>query len=179
MTAVVVLDALAVPPDETLRAALGAERHDRLLAALHERAVAWARAVGDGGPPLLAADGAEAVSVLADHAGPVLFVAPDVPGLSPQHAEAALDDVAEGVLLAVAMSGEGLPFLVAVPRPVRELLFQLGQPFDVIGATAMRLGGEVGVLRPERRLTTLADARALLVDPTSPPELRALLDGLE
>jgi hypothetical protein len=105
----------------------------------------------------------------------VLLVAPDVPGLADHHLEAVRDDLAAGVLLSTAATGDGSPFLVALSRPAPELLALIGAPFNDLLATAVRLDGELGMIRAERRLTTLADARALLVDPLTPPDLRALL----
>lgn len=175
MTVVVVLDALAAPSDDALRGAIGPERHERLRALLRERTLAWARAVTGGAPPLEVAVGEGLADRLSGESGPFLLVAPDVPGLSPGHAEGALDDLEAGVLLTAALSGDGSPFLVGLARADPDLLAAVGDSFDGLAATAIRLGGEVGMLRPERRLTTPADVRALLADPTAPPELRELL----
>lgn len=175
MTVVVVLDELAAPSDDALRGAIGPERHERLRALLRERTLAWAREAAGGAEPLEVAFGDELADRLGGESGPLLLVAPDVPGLSRAHAEGALGDLEAGVLLTTALSGDGSPFLVGLGRPEPELLAAIGDSFDALAATAVRLGGEVGMLRPERRLTTPADARALLADPTAPPELRELL----
>jgi hypothetical protein len=105
----------------------------------------------------------------------VLLCAPDVPGLSQHHREAALDDLAAGVMLSTAPSSDGTPFLVALARPEPQLFALVGARFDELAATAVALGGELGLLRAERRLASLADARALRADPLAPSELRELL----
>jgi hypothetical protein len=101
-----------------------------------------------------------------------------VPGLSAHHHEAALDDLAAGVLLSSAPSGDGTPFLVALARPEPRLLALAGAPFEDVARVALELGGTLGMLRPERRLATLADAGALRADPLAPPVLRELLGVL-
>ena len=45
-----------------------------------------------------------------------------------------------------------------------------------MGPVVRDRGGAVGLLRSERRLQTLGDARALLADPTAPPDLVPLLE---
>jgi glycosyltransferase A (GT-A) superfamily protein (DUF2064 family) len=109
--------------------------------------------------------------------GPVILVAPDVPALADHHLAAARDDLAAGVLLSSAATGDGSPFLVVLSTGDPELLAAVGASFnDVLGLAAAR-GGELGMIRAERRLTTLADARALAVDPLTPAALRTLLPG--
>jgi glycosyltransferase A (GT-A) superfamily protein (DUF2064 family) len=142
---------------------------------LRAHAVAWARAAGDGAEPLQLA-GAEALAAaLGDHDGPLILVAPDVPALGAHHLDAARDDLAAGVLLSSAATGDGTPFLMVLSAVDPELLAAVGAAFsDVLGLAAAR-GGELGMIRAERRLSTPADARALAVDPLTPPDLRALL----
>jgi hypothetical protein len=173
-----VLDALAGARDPDLRARLGAERDDRLRAVLRDRARAWARRAGGGAAPLELADVDELEAALGGHAGAVLLVAPDVPGLSEHHLVAARDDLAAGVLLSTAASGDGTPFAVALARPEPSLLAVVGGSFDQVVAATIALGGELGMLRAERRLTSVADARAVRADPLAPPELRELLADL-
>jgi hypothetical protein len=174
-----VLDALAGAAEPDLRARLGPERDDEVRRVLRERALAWARAAGEAdGVPVQLHRADELAPALAGHDGPVLLVAPDVPGLSAVHRAGALDDLRAGVLLSTAASDDGTPFLVALSRPDPRLLAVIGAPFEEVGAAAVALGGELGMLRTERRLTSVADARAVLADPLAPPELRALLAGL-
>lgn len=172
---VVVLDALAAPPDPALRAALGPELHDVLRATLRRRVLAWARAAG-GGTCLEAREAQELPGLLSGHDGSVAVVAPDVPVIDDDVLAGALDDLAAGVTFALAPSVDGSPYLVVLDRPDPEMLLQIGQDLDrsVIGAV-MERGGSFGMLRAERRLATLSDARALRADPLAPVELKVLL----
>jgi non-ribosomal peptide synthetase component F len=116
-------------------------------------------------------------ATLAGHGGPVLLVAADVPRLDAQLAHAALGDLAAGCGLSFAPATDGRPFLLALPAPTPEALALIGardRTREEVFAAAMALGGEVGMLRSERRVVTAADARALSLDPLVPPELRAL-----
>jgi 2-phospho-L-lactate guanylyltransferase (CobY/MobA/RfbA family) len=174
----VVLDALAAPAEPALRAWLGPDADDALRAALREHALDWARAAGDGAEPLQLATAAELPAAVADHAGPVILVAPDVPALSAVHLTALRDDLGDGVLLSSGATGDGTPFLIALSHPQPELLALVGASFNDVLATAARLGGALGMLRAERRLSSVGDARALQADPMTPPDLRALLTPL-
>ena len=171
----VVLDALAAPAEPALRAWLGRDADDALRAALREHALDWARAAGDGAEPLQLATAAELPNAVAGHDGPVILVAPDVPALSAVHLASVRDDLADGVLLSSAATGDGTPFLIALSHPEPELLALVGASFNDVLATAARLGGTLGMVRAERRLSSVGDVRALQVDPMTPPELRALL----
>jgi hypothetical protein len=170
----VVLDALAAPRRPDLRDRLGADADDALRGALRERARAWAREAGAGLAPLELAAAAELPAAVGAHDGPVVMIAPDVPALGPAHLAAARSDLAAGVLLSSAATGDGTPFLVALSRPEPELLALIGAPFNDLLAIAVRLG----MIRAERRLASLADSRALVVDPLTPPDLQALLAPL-
>jgi hypothetical protein len=174
-----VLDALAGAAEPDLRARLGPELDDEVRRVLRVRALDWAREAGNNtNAPLELRRADELAPALAGHGGPVLLVAPDVPGLSAVHLAGALDDLRAGVLLSTAASDDGTPFLVALSRPDPRLLAVVGGSFEDVGGAAVALGGELGMLRTERRLTSVADARAVLADPLAPPELRALLAGL-
>ncbi len=171
----IVLDALAAPAEPALRAWLGPEADDALRAALRQHALDWARAAGDGAEPLQLATAAELPAAVAGHDGPIILVAPDVPALSAVHLAAVRGDLADGVLLSSAATGDGTPFLVALSHPKPELLALVGASFNDVLATAARLGGTLGMVRAERRLSSVGDARALLADPITSPDLRALL----
>jgi hypothetical protein len=161
-----------------LRARLGPELHDHLRHVLRERTLAWAREAAGGAEPLQVGGADELEALLAHHDGPVLLVAPDVPGLGTHHVAAARDDLDDGVLLSSAPATDGRPFLVSLARSEPRLLALAGQPFEVLAGTAHELGGDLGMLRPERRLASVADARALRADPLAPPELRDLLETI-
>jgi hypothetical protein len=169
-----VVDALGAPPDPALDDALGAERAQALHAALRERAEAWARAHG---PALQAtvADAPAAVEALRGHAGAVLLVAPDVPGLDDRIARAALADLAAGAPLAMAPATDGRPFLVALANAEPRLVLEAAGGLPDRQAAAALIDGELGLLRSERRLVGPGDARAFAADPLTPPELAALL----
>jgi Uncharacterized protein conserved in bacteria (DUF2064) len=153
---------------------LGADRAAALRAHLAERALAWA---SDHAPTLHApvADGTAAVEALHGHAGPVLLVASDVPGLDDRLAEAALADLAHGAQLAMAPATDGRPFLVALARADVDLVLAAANGLPDRQAGAQLAGGEFGLLRSERRLVTAGDARAFAADPLTPPDLSALL----
>jgi hypothetical protein len=174
----VILDALAAEREPALRERLGAGADDALREALRERARAWAREAGGGEEPLELHDTGALTGAVADHAGPLLIVAPDVPALGQHHLTAVRDDLAAGVLLSSAATGDGTPFLVALSSPEPDLLALIGAPFNDLLAAAAEHDRELGMIRAERRLTSLADARALQVDPLTPPEFRALLAPL-
>ncbi|HWI73616.1 MAG TPA: hypothetical protein VNT55_16785 [Baekduia sp.] len=172
------LDALAAPCEPSLRARLGADRDDALRAAMRDHARAWARAAGGGAEPLEVAAVAELAAALAGISGPVVLIAPDVPALGDSHLAAIHDDLAAGVLLSSAATGDGTPFLIALSATTPDLLATAGATFNDVLAIAATRGRELGMLRAERRLSTIGDAHALLADPLTRPELRALLAPL-
>jgi hypothetical protein len=170
----VVVASLAEPADEELVAALGVDGHEALCARLLERATAWC---GEAAQPttLTAASAEDLPALLGDHDGPVFLVGADVPALGPQHLQAARSDLEDGVLATLAPATDGRPFLVALAEPDAGLLAAACDGFAALGPLVRDRGGAVGLLRSERRLQTLGDARALLADPTAPPDLVALL----
>ena len=167
----VVLAALGEPPDPALDPAL--------RAAVADRAGAWARSVAGEGRAFVSGSASdELADLLAGHDGPVVFVAPDVPRLDSCLAEAALGDLAAGCVLSFAPATDATPFLLAfaaVQPEALALLASLGdRRRETVFAEAMALGGEVGLLRSERRVVTPADARSLALDPMVPEPLRSL-----
>jgi hypothetical protein len=115
------------------------------------------------------------VATLDGHAGPVLLVASDVPGLDDRLADAALADLAHGAQLAMAPATDGRPFLVALARADPEFVLAAANGLPDRQAGAQLAGGEFGLLRSERRLVTAGDARAFAADPLTPPDLASLL----
>jgi hypothetical protein len=159
-------------------AALGAPGYDALRERLLERALAWAREAA-GGEPLRAATGEDLPALLEGHDGPVFLVGADVPALGPQHLDAARSDLEDGVFVTVAPATDGRPFLVALAEPDAEVLAMACEGFPSLGPVAVERDRAVGLLRSERRLQTLGDARALLADPTAPADLVALLEPVD
>ncbi len=185
MAAVVVAD-LAAPVEKGFAAALG-EGLAIVHAELAGRARRWAAAVApDRAFQATSLDAAAAA--LRDHDGPTLLVAPDVPSLSSRHAHAALGDLAAGALITIARTTDGHPFLVGLPRLDDDLLALTADLFDweldgmeVFGRVllaAEAADAEVGMIATERRLASIADARALLADPLAPHQLVSLLSAL-
>jgi len=119
--------------------------------------------------------GAEAVAVLDGHAGPVLLVAADVPGLDDRLASMALADLAAGARLAMAPATDGRPFLIALASAEPALVRAAADGLPDRQAAAELIGGELGLLRSERRLVSPGDARAFAADPLTPTELAGLL----
>jgi hypothetical protein len=172
--AALVVATLAAPPDQGLDAALGEDRAAAVRSLLADRAQAWTRVHG---PALHAVvdSGAEAVAVLDGHAGPVLLVAADVPGLDDRLASMAFADLAAGARLAMAPATDGRPFLIALASAEPALVRAAADGLPDRQAAAELIGGELGLLRSERRLVTPGDARAFAVDPLTPTELAGLL----
>jgi rSAM/selenodomain-associated transferase 1 len=137
----------------------------------------FAQVDGDLGRRLAAA----AARVHAEAGGPVLVVGADVPALGAAHAAAAFDDLAHGCDVVLGPSTDGGYYLIGLRQP-RPDLFALadgawGGP-DVLRLTLAAAEGAglgVGLLRAERDLDEPADARALLADPLTPADVRALL----
>jgi hypothetical protein len=184
-TAVVVLDALGAPADPGLDALLGADRARRLRAALLERALRWARAVAPASAHHVATC-ADVLRVLRppahEHAGGVLLVAPDVPGLDEALADAALDDLACGCAVVLGAAHDSRPYLVGLAALTEAGLALAEGDFEggVLAAAARAQTGSpgdgiLGLLRSERRLVSPGDVRALALDPLAPAELAALL----
>jgi uncharacterized protein len=122
-------------------------------------------------------------AVFEDHPGPAVLVGVDTPQLGPAHAAAALDDLRDGIDVTVGPADDGGYYLIGLRAP-NDALFDL--PAELWGGSevllrtleaADRAGLSVAMLRSERDLDDPADARALLADPLTPPEIAALLRG--
>ena len=119
--------------------------------------------------------------VFAQHGGPVLLVAVDTPRLGRAHGEAALDDLRDGVDVTVGPTADGGYYLIGLREP-RDAVFAL--PDDVWDGSEVLVrtleaanehGMTVAMLRAERALHDAADARAMLADPLTPPEITTVL----
>ncbi len=114
--------------------------------------------------------------------GPLLIAWPHLPRWRPDHASGALEDLAEGCGVSVGPVFDGGFYLLALAGPLRELFADADA--DWLGPDAMasafaaasRGGLAVGMLRAERGLRRSDDVRALLADPLTDGELRALLE---
>lgn len=193
-----------------LRSLLGAEGCARLQGVLVARAAAWAARVAPGRahvaftPPdageeiaglvgdgceifAQAADGlagsaaADSERVLAAAGGPLLVVGPDLPGLAPAHAAAALSDLRDGWDVSFGPAAHGGCYLVGINEPQPTLFASMDGEGRSSVALARSLaeanagGLRVGLLQIERALHTAADARALLADPLAPADVREAL----
>jgi uncharacterized protein len=174
---------------------LDADRRAALQAVLVRRAAAWAAAAAEPGAAFVAVEGpgdigdllpAGVTTFAADLAGaigrvahgPLLVARADCPGLAPEHAAAALDDLAAGCGVVFGATLDGGWYLAGLSEPRPELLTVAHDPGSGIGPVLRRaheLGTEVGMLRHERVLATPGDAAALLADPLLDPELRAAI----
>jgi glycosyltransferase A (GT-A) superfamily protein (DUF2064 family) len=113
--------------------------------------------------------------------GPVLLVWPQLVRWRAEHADGALDDLADGCELSLGPMFDGGFYLVAFARPVEALLalpddaWQTPDPIGLAARAAQESGFAIGLLRTERGLRNPADVSALLADPLLDDELRALL----
>lgn len=190
---------------------LGPERWLALQRLLLRRAVGWAsevdalsvhvayepasagaevRAVVDPEIHVFVANGAgpagrlanAAVRAVSGHDDPLLIVWPELPHWRPDHASAALADLADGCQVSLGPVFDGGFYLVALARPLAGLLalpaatWRSADAMGIALAAAHTAGIQAGLLRPERALRTPADVRAALADPLLDGELRAVLE---
>jgi hypothetical protein len=174
----------AAGPGEGLVEALGAERAEAVRALLISRAREWAEDAFGAEAVELVTSGSFAAALATGPAagGPVVAIVPELPVWHRELAPAVLGDLAAGCALALApMFDRGL-YLLAIADPSLDGAAALaaldlagpGGMAELIGL-AQREGWEVGLLRAERGLRRAQDVRALLADPLTDPELRALL----
>jgi hypothetical protein len=158
---------------------LGPEAAAIVRRELHAIARRWAAAAAPG-RAFEATTLAAALAAIEGHDGPLLFVAPDVPCLDDTLAAAALEDLAAGAGISVGPTGDGSPYIVALPSadPALLALAELGR--DELFAAVAGLDGGMGMLRAERRLASVADAQAFAADPALALELAVpLAAGLD
>lgn len=159
---------------------------ERLLVS---RAVSWGERVAPGRSIVL--DGmmsdqirgeriaAAASEALAIFGAPLLIVSAAFPALGAAHERAACDDLDRGCDVTVGPSTSGDWFLLGLGSAQLALLEALagrdGRGGSTLMAAAARGELQIGMLRSERPLRTLADADALRADPLAAPELVAAL----
>lgn len=177
MLAAVVLDALGAPPDPELDRAVGAGAAQRLRAALRAVARRWVAELAPGNA-FEATSPAAAAMALHDHSGAVVLVAPDVPALGPEHARSVRDDLAAGTELAVGSAHDARPYLVVLAHADPALIERAADGWEALMTLAAARELPLGMLRPERRLVSPADARALALDPLAPAGLLEQLGAL-
>ena len=112
----------------------------------------------------------------------MVAIVPELPVWHPELAAAVLGDLANGCALALAPIFDRGLYLLAIADPSAQSMAALaaldlagpGGMTELIGL-ARQSGWEVGLLRAERGLRRARDVRALLADPLTDAELRALL----
>ena len=177
MLAAVVLDALAAPLDPELDRVVGAGAAQRLRQELRGIARRWVAALAPGNA-FEATSPAAAAIALDGHAGAVVLVAPDIPALGPELARAVLGDLGAGTGLAVGSAHDARPYIVVLSTPDCTLIECAGDGWEELLGAAAERALPVAMLRPERRLASPADARALALDPLAPAGLVAQLGNL-
>jgi len=164
-------DAVRVVQESTFAAALAGEA-----------AVGGGAAVGAGGAGGVGAEVGGAGGAGGAGAGAVVAIAPELPVWHPELAGALLGDLQSGCALALAPIFDRGLYLLAISDPGRDGMQALAG-LDLAGPRGMTdliglahgSGWEVGLLRAERGLRRAQDVRALLADPLTDAELRALL----
>lgn len=123
--------------------------------------------------------------VLAEHGGPVVLIGVDTPLLRPETGLQALEDLRCGCDVTFGPAADGGFYLVGLREPHPEVFAlppdRWGGP-EVLGlalAAAHEAGLSLAMLRAERDLDEEGDARALLADPLTPPDVREALRGPE
>jgi glycosyltransferase A (GT-A) superfamily protein (DUF2064 family) len=163
---------------------LGAQRSAALKRALLARARRWALNVAPGRVRVTAELSAAVDDAWAQApGGPLFIVWPQLWRWRPEHASAALEDIADGCGVSVGPVFDGGFYLVALAQPAPSLLDLPADAWgslDAMGsmlAAANEAGLAAGLLRAERGLHRPADVRAALADPLLDPELRSILQG--
>jgi rSAM/selenodomain-associated transferase 1 len=135
------------------------------------------QADGDLGDRLAAAT----AQVLAEHGGPVVLIGVDTPQIRPALGRQAIEDLRSGVDVTFGPAADGGYYLVGLREPHPEV-FALAtekwggaEVFELSLGAAHEAGLSLAMLRAERDLDDEDDARAMLADPLTPPEIAALL----
>lgn len=166
-------------------AAASGERSGALEHELLGRARCWAEEMAPGAVSVAVGGVGSAVAGLfasgGDPAGPVLVAWPELVRWRRDHAQDALEDLADSCDISVGPMFDGGFYLVAFARPVPALLelpdeaWQTLDPIGLAADTARQAGFAIGLLRADRGLRTPSDISALLADPLLDDDLRRLL----
>ena len=171
------LDALAAPPDPGLDTAVGAGAAQRLRRELRAIARRWVAALAPG--RAFEANSAGAASAALDgHAGRSCSSRPTSRGSPAPRRRGARRSRPTGIELSSAPRHDARPYLVALAANEPELIELAGGPLEALFRAAAERDLAMSMIRHERRLASAADARALALDPLSPPALVAQLGRL-
>lgn len=162
-----------------------AEPAPGLSSLLEAEAERWARAVAGEDVQRGRGSLTDAISyaLSAGPPRPVLAIWPAIPNWRPDHATAALGDLAAGASLVVGPLIDGGLYLLGTARPLADLVDLPDEVWSSTDAVRAALGAaagaglEIGMLRAERGLRTRSDVDAALADPLTPPGLAELLRG--
>jgi glycosyltransferase A (GT-A) superfamily protein (DUF2064 family) len=167
-----------------LAAALGADRAVALERTLINRARRWATDLAAGHVHVTGELSGAVDRAWADAGDASLFIAwPQLWRWRPEHAAAALEDIADGCDVSVGPVFDGGFYLLALRRPAPSLLDLPDEAWGSPDAMGVMLAAiheahlEAGLLRAERGLHRPADVRAALADPLLDAELRSILEG--
>ncbi len=160
---------------------LGAERSAQLERALLRRGLEWGRAFAPrhtyhgswAAADQLAAAGTRAFE--CSSGGPLLIASTACANLTGEHSAAALSDAAHGLDLSLGPSSDGGWYLLALRQPNPEVLTAAGVELGQGLLAFHQAGLEIGLLRSERELSSVAAAHAISCDPIAPPEIREIL----
>jgi len=178
-------------PGEGLIAALGERRAVAVRELLVTRARTWAedafgaqavRVVGEDSFAAALGAGAPSGAGGVGDPGAIVAIVPELPVWHPELAPAVLGDLQAGCALSLAPVFDRGLYLLALADASAEHLEALSG-LDLAGpggmGELMSLAAaehwQVGLLRAERGLRRARDVQALLADPLTDPELRALL----
>jgi hypothetical protein len=160
------------------------ESEDALAGLLRAAAEGWASSTAPGSVYRASEPLADATArVLGEHPGPLLVAWPVLASFRPEHAAAALGDLAAGADLVVGPLIDGGVYLLGMTRPLGELValpdrgWEAAEAMNAVFAAAAESGLEVGLLRAERALRSADDVRAALADPLTPAAVVAVLRG--
>ncbi|HZU61610.1 MAG TPA: DUF2064 domain-containing protein [Solirubrobacteraceae bacterium] len=180
-------------PDRELEGLLGSRAASALRVQLYEQATALASRVGQGrvhraSPGTALSDAVRRIhGVLeppagpASPIGPLIVLWPELIRLDDRHVAGALEDLQTGADVVFGPVVDGGLYLLGLRGPLSNLLERLDEALaakdpGALGlAAASELGLEIGLLRVERGLRTVADLEAAVADPSTPEALRRIL----